>query len=159
MCRFPRRASQTLASRKFNAFINLFVREIHFWPFRFNQGEPHGFCRERGSPETGKIYHVYPYECKSSPSVNLLHTFSTPVPLRSRGSVGSRLPARMAPLRFFPLVFSLGCYGRLETVTSQAVGQAGGRRDCNRLALAPARIKVAHRAPLRRRLLLQLPVE
>src|ERR1700680_799698 len=42
-CRPQSSASQTLASRKFNVFINLFVREIYLRTFRNDEREAHSF--------------------------------------------------------------------------------------------------------------------
>lgn len=39
MCRLQSNASYTLASRKFNVFIDLFVRQIHFGSVRNKEGE------------------------------------------------------------------------------------------------------------------------
>ena len=40
-CRLHISASQTFASRKFNAFIDLFVGELYLWTFRNDERESH----------------------------------------------------------------------------------------------------------------------
>src|SRR5437763_15790505 len=42
-CRLQNRAIQTLASRKFNVFIDPFAGQVHLWPFGNNQRELHSF--------------------------------------------------------------------------------------------------------------------
>src|SRR6516225_5602170 len=48
MWRLQTSASQTLASRKFNMFIDVFVCQIDFWPLRQNKGK-------LDSPRTGTL--------------------------------------------------------------------------------------------------------
>src|ERR1700675_2531522 len=59
ICRLHRSASQTLASRKFNVFINLLIRQVYLWSFGNNQRKfdplwPRPLCLQDHTSHTEK---------------------------------------------------------------------------------------------------------
>jgi hypothetical protein len=59
ICRLHRSASQTLASRKFNVFIDLLIRQVYRWSFGNNQREfdplwPRPLCLQDHTSHTEK---------------------------------------------------------------------------------------------------------
>src|SRR5260370_651667 len=65
ICRLHRSASQTLASRKFNVFIDLLIRQVYLWSFGNNQRKfdplwPLPLCLQDHTSHTEKNQFAHP---------------------------------------------------------------------------------------------------